>query len=74
MAALAHNVLKMARKLRHGMGTPGPASPTVDITGDSPNNLTDAESGSAMPPRYRLRRTRIGKGLRSTSCRPRRHC
>ena len=74
MAALAHNVLKMARKLRHGMGTPGPVVPTIGITGDLQNTLTDAGSGSALPPQYRLRQTRIGKGLGSPSCRPRRHC
>ena len=56
MAALAHNVLKMARKLSRGVGTPGPASPVPDITAGSENTQAHAESGSLMPPQYRLRR------------------
>ena len=30
MAALAHNVLKMVRRLGHGAGPPGPVSPAID--------------------------------------------
>ncbi len=65
MAALAHNVLKMVRKLSHGVGTPGPASPAVDTIEDSETNPAEAVWHSSTLPRYILKRTRSTKSLRS---------
>ena len=42
MATLAHNVLKMVRKLSHGVGPPGPGLPAMSATAGTGRTLADA--------------------------------
>ena len=42
MAALAHNVLKMVRKLGQSIGPPGPASPDVANAADEGYSVADS--------------------------------
>ena len=51
MAALAPNVLKMVRKLGHGIGPPGPALPAAGTVADAEYAMADAASYCAVPPR-----------------------
>ena len=51
MAALAPNVLKMVRKLGHGIGPPGPALPAAGTVVDAEYAMADAASYCAVPPR-----------------------
>ena len=44
MAALAHNVLKMVRRLGPGVGLPGPASPASGTLADAEYAMVDAAS------------------------------
>ena len=46
MAALAHNVLKMIRRLGHGFGLPGLASPALD----PPNSAGTLQQVNPQPP------------------------
>ena len=39
MAALADNVLKMVRRLEHGVGPPGSASPGLNTAGSTENEV-----------------------------------
>ena len=51
MAALAHNVLKLVRKLGRGVGHIGPASPAAGTRADAEYAVTDAASYYTAPPR-----------------------
>ena len=64
MAALAHNVLKMARKLSCGVGPPVSAALAAAEPTDPGSAECDAEPGFPMPPQYRLRQNRLTKGPR----------
>ena len=73
MAALAHNLLKMVRKLNHRVGPPGPAVAAPAETTEPQNTSVDARQNSFSFPQYLPRQTRLGEGLRSPTCRARRH-
>ncbi len=65
MAALAHNVKKLVRRLRRGIGPPGPSLPTAAETVDAtePQGTRDnAIPNSPIPPQHRLRQRRMTKG------------
>ena len=42
MATLAYNILKMVRKLGHGVGSPGPAAPAAATVSDARHALAGA--------------------------------
>ena len=78
MAALAHNVKKLVRRLSPGVGPPGPSLPTaVEAAGtmETQGSQDNVGSNSLIPPRYRLRQRRLTKGLslqiRRSHCRRR---
>ena len=50
MAALAHNVLKMVRKLGRGVGPPGPVSPVDAVALSAEHAMYDAVADSFGPP------------------------
>ena len=52
MAALAHNVLKMVRKLGRGVGPPCPVAPADAIPADAEYDMADAVSFCAASPSY----------------------
>ena len=56
MAAFAHNVLKLVRRLSRGVGPPGPASPAAAATADmdSQSPLTVEVTNNLMPYRHLL--------------------
>ncbi len=65
MAALAHNVKKLVRCLRGGVGPPDPALPTAvqtPGTAETQGNQDNAVSNSPTLPWYRLRERRPTKG------------
>ena len=51
MAALAHNVLKMVRRLGRGIGPHGPASPASGTVADGEYAMVDAAAYCAALPR-----------------------
>ena len=75
MAALAHNVKKLVRRLSRGVGPPYPAPPAAAETTESGSTRDDAVYGSRIPPKYRLRQARLTKGpgsqIRRAHCRRR---
>ena len=72
MAALAHNVKKLVRRLSRGVGPPELAPPGTAETTEPRGTPGSDVSASPMPPQYRLRQYRLTKG---TSPRIRRlHC
>ena len=52
MAAVAHNVLKMVRKLGRGIGPPGPALPDAPAVAGAELAMADAATNVAASPRY----------------------
>ncbi len=46
MAALAHNVLKMVRKLGRGVGPPGPVAPAASLATSGGHAADDAVAES----------------------------
>ena len=50
MAALAHNVKKMVRKLGRGIGPPGPASPDAGTLAGAEYPIADALVNSEASP------------------------
>ena len=72
MAALAHNVLKLVRTLSRGAGPPGPALPVPVGDMELGSTREDAASGPPIPPKYRLRQSRLIKGPGLRILRP--HC
>ena len=72
MAALAHNVLKLVRRLSRGVGPPGPALSSAVETKESGNPRDHAVSGSLIPPQHHLRQSRLTKGPGPRIWRP--HC
>ena len=52
MAALAHNVLKMVRRLGHGIGPPDPASPDAGIIAGYENIMNDGVVVPTAPAQY----------------------
>ena len=72
MAALAHNVLKLVRTLSRGAGPPGPALPVPVGDTELGSAREDAASGPPIPPKYRLRQSRLIKGPGLRIRRP--HC
>ena len=75
MAALAHNVKKLVRRLRRGVGPPDPALPTAAETAEATEiqgTRGNVLSNSRISPQYRLRQRRLTKppGPRF----PRSHC
>ena len=63
MAALAHNVLKMVRKLGYGIGPPGPASPDVANATDEEYCVADAALDVPALFRHFSRLSWLVKGL-----------
>lgn len=51
MPALAHNVLKMVRRLGRGIGPPGPASPDAETVAGSEYTIADAMMDPETGPR-----------------------
>ena len=74
MAALAHNLLKMVRKLNHRVGPPDPAVAAPAETTEPQNTSVDARHNSFSFPQCLLRESRAAGVLRSPACRTRRHC
>ena len=76
MAAIAHNALKLVRRLSRGGGPPGPALPTAAGTTGTGSNRDDALLDYRVALQYRLRQSRqIIKGpspLTRRQIRPRR--
>ena len=52
MAALAHNVLKMVRKLGYCVGHPGPAAPGAAAIANAEFTMADAATDSTVSPQY----------------------
>ena len=52
MAALAHNVKKMVRRLGRGIGPPDPASPDAGIIAGKENIMNDGVVNPTAPARY----------------------
>ena len=50
MAALAHNVLKMVRRLGHGVGPLSQPSAALDVSGGLENTPSRPLSGTSSPP------------------------
>ena len=66
MAAIAHNVLKLVRRLGRAVGPPGPALPQAVEISESGSTLYDAAPDYDAAPQYQLRQRRLinGPGLR----------
>ena len=62
MAALAHSVLKMVRKLGRGVGLPGPALAAAATAKDIEDDLADVVMNSAAPSRCFLWPNRLISG------------
>ena len=63
MAALAHNILKMVRRLGHGVGPPGPVSPAIATAMSSePTKPDPAASRTGLRLRF-FRLCWLGSGL-----------
>ena len=62
MAAIAHNVLKLVRRLSRGVGPPAPALPTATDTTGSGSTRDGAVPDHLVVPQYRLRQSRQIKG------------
>ena len=75
MAALAHNVKKLVRRLSRGVGPPDPALPTAVETVETQGTRDDAVPNSPKSPEYRLRQRRPTTGprlqVRRSHCRGR---
>ena len=52
LAAVAHDVLKMVRRLGQGVGPPGPVTPADTIAADADYGTGDAASFYAASPSY----------------------
>ena len=63
MAALAHHVLKLVRKLSHGVGTPGPVLAAAAIVPGASSPLVSAALESLEQSRHFFRQGWLAKNL-----------